>query len=308
MLIAAPFCLVASIGGAVFLSRRALAPLEAVIAETRSMESADLGRRLHVPARDDELRDLTVGLNELIERLEAGFEALGSYAASASHELRTPLAVVISELEVGLRRPRSSDEWARIAETSLDELRRLTALVASLLAVSGDAASSIVITTLAVAGLVEGAQHAAACEAQEKRVDLAPPSGDLGVDIRGNPELLGAALTELLRNAVRYSASGGTVRVRVEALDDARAAVHVDDDGPGVTADESAAIFQWFTRGAEGRTADARAQVRERRGHGLGLAIAQRSVGRCGGELRVSGSPEGGARFSMILERAPIGA
>src|SRR5260370_1217288 len=60
-------------------------------------------------------------------------DALARYAASASHELRTPLAVVTSELEVALRRPRDAGEWERTARASLDELRRLARLVESLL-------------------------------------------------------------------------------------------------------------------------------------------------------------------------------
>jgi len=82
-----------------------------------------------VPARQDELRELVVALNGLLARLEDGFGALAREAAEASHELRTPLAVIATDLEVALRRPRDADEWERVAGDALAEIRRLAGLV-----------------------------------------------------------------------------------------------------------------------------------------------------------------------------------
>src|SRR5579863_68720 len=128
MAIAGPLCLALSVAGGLVLSHRALAPIDVVVRHANAMSSEDLHKRLEVPPNNDELRDLVVALNALLKRLDDGFSALARYAAGASHELRTPLAVVTSELEVALRRPRSAPEWERTARASLDELRRLARL------------------------------------------------------------------------------------------------------------------------------------------------------------------------------------
>src|SRR6185295_18417716 len=104
-----------STAGALWLSRRALAPVDRVIAAAREITVENLDRRIDVPARDDELRTLVLTLNDLLDRIERGHRALAMFAADASHELRTPIAAICSELEVALRRPRSADDWAQSA-------------------------------------------------------------------------------------------------------------------------------------------------------------------------------------------------
>src|SRR5262249_25535947 len=102
--IAAPIGLLLSTAGALWLSRRALAPVDRVIAAAREITVDNLDRRIEVPERDDELRTLVLALNELLDRIERGHLALAMFAADASHELRTPLAAICSELEIALRR------------------------------------------------------------------------------------------------------------------------------------------------------------------------------------------------------------
>ncbi|MDB4995126.1 MAG: hypothetical protein JWM74_2558, partial [Myxococcaceae bacterium] len=90
--------------------------------------------------------------------------------------------------------------------------------------------------------------------------------------------------------------AASTVRVRVERPAAGRVAIHVDDDGPGVAAAERDTIFTPFVRGhRSGAPEDPLA------GLGLGLAIAKRSVEAWGGTISVGGSPEGGARFTIVV-------
>src|SRR6185436_6770090 len=131
--IAAPIGLALSTAGALWLSRRALAPVDRVITAAREITVENLDRRIDVPTRDDELRTLVVALNELLNRIERGHRALAMFAADASHELRTPIAAICSELEVALRRPRTPEEWTQSARTSLEELRRIARVTDSLL-------------------------------------------------------------------------------------------------------------------------------------------------------------------------------
>jgi signal transduction histidine kinase len=168
--VAAPIGLSLAVVGSRWLAKRALAPIDDVVRTATDMSAEKLDRRLDLPLRDDELRALVVALNGLFARLETGFAALSSYAADASHELRTPLTVIATELEVALRRPRTPGEWEASARTALDEARRLSRLVESLLALASSSPPGA--TEVDVGKLVDEAVSAAAPRAEAAGVSL----------------------------------------------------------------------------------------------------------------------------------------
>jgi heavy metal sensor kinase len=291
--IAAPIGLALSIGGALWLSRRALAPLDRMIAGVSELTVEKLDHRIDVPTRDDELRALATALNDALDRLERGHRALSMFAADASHELRTPLAAISSELEVALRRPRTPEEWQQSAQTSLDELRRLSRVTDSLLRFAqADAAHWSCSDDVELAALVDDVTEIHAAAARAAGVELATAGAD-GVHVRGDADMLSTAISNLVINAIRYTPRGGSITATVETGDGV-AQLHVDDTGRGLAPEELEAIFTPFARGAQAKTADAA-------GIGLGLPIARRIAERHGGAIAARNRPGGGARFSIRL-------
>ncbi len=297
--IAGPFALAAAVGGALWLSRRALAPLDEVIRAARAISSTDLHRRLELPRERDEIHALVLELNGLFERLERGFDALGRYAVDASHELRTPLAVVVSELDVALRRPRSAAEWETVATRARGEARRLTRLVESLLALARAEGPRERERILDLRELVDLLLIGLVDQAASVRIALsrAAEGGEAPAWVRGDSDALDAAVRNLVVNAMSYGPPGTAVRVSVGSEGEGFA-VTVDDAGPGVPHAERDAIFEPMRR------ASAIGVDRNREGHGLGLAIARRIVTHHGGTIRVEDSPAGGARFVLWLPRS----
>jgi len=291
--IAAPVALALSTVGALWLSRRALAPVDRVIAAAREITVANLDRRIEVPARDDELRTLVVALNDLLDRIERGHRALAMFAADASHELRTPLAAICSELEVALRRARPPEEWEQSARTALAELRRLARVVDSLLRFArADAPGPTIAQDIELAGLVDDVTAMHASAAREAGVELVARC-DTDVHIAGDADMLSTAISNLVANAIRYTPRGGAITASIELADGA-AHVHVDDTGRGLAPEELDAIFAPFARGTQGKSADAA-------GMGLGLPIARKIAERHGGAIAARNRPSGGARFSLRL-------
>lgn len=290
--IAAPIGLALSTAGALWLSRRALEPVDRVITAAREITVDNLDRRIDVPERDDELRTLVIALNDLLDRIERGHRALAMFAADASHELRTPIAAICSELEVALRRPRSPDEWTQSAQTSLDELRRLARVTDSLLRFAQADAAHSPRVDVELASVVDEvtAIHRAAARAAGLEL-VARPASD--VHVQGDADMLSTAISNLITNAIRYTPRGGSITAIVERGDGA-AHVHVDDTGPGLAPDELGAIFTPFARGLQSKASDAD-------GLGLGLAIARRIAERHGGSIAAYNRPTGGARFSIRL-------
>jgi len=303
--LAAPLALLVSVVGAIWISRRTLEPIHAVVRTADEMGASDLHRRLRTPSSDPELAELVTALNGLFERLESGFGALERYAADASHELRTPLAVIASELEVALRHERSSAQWKQVAETALDEVHRLTRLVEALLALARlDALPPGSAVSLDLHEAIEEAvvRMAPQAKAADLSLTLDAPAGE-SVVVSAHAAALASALTSLLANALRYTPAGGAVRVSVTRASADQVDVHVDDSGPGVPDAEREAVFEPFTRGSAGRAADAHHGTSG--GVGLGLAMVRRVAERHGGTIRVTPSPLGGARFTLRLPVAP---
>ena len=94
----------------------------------------------------------------------------------------------------------------------------------------------------------------------------------------------------MLRNALRFSPVGGAVALAVTAETDNRCLIRIEDQGPGVPADELEKIFAPFFRGAG-----------QGDGYGLGLAIARRVLAALNGEIYAENRPEGGLRVVLEL-------
>ena len=294
MVFAAPVGLGLAIGGAAWVTRRALSPVDDVIAAAEGMTAQHLDRRLPVPPGDDELAKLVTALNQLFERLEQGNAALARFADDVSHELRTPLSVVTSELEVALRRPRTAEQWEATARTALDETRRLGELVGAMLRLArADAAPLANVAAVDLASLVD-----AVVEARRPRdkveTDVVVAAGNAPAWVRGDAEALSVAVSNLLDNALRYATPDGRVTLSIERQAD-EVKTHVDDTGPGVPHEEREAILAPYTRGS-GARGD---------GAGLGLAITRRIAEQHAGRLEITDAPGAGARFTLVL---PVGS
>jgi signal transduction histidine kinase len=295
--IAAPIGLLLAIAGARWLTHRATARIDAVIAAAARMSAEDLGERLPVTGTGDELDALASALNALFARIDGGIAAQRQFAADASHELRSPLTVLSSTLEVARRRPRSPAEWEDLADRTLDEVRRMSALVEALLQLAR-ASGGVKRTRVELMARLDGPVQRWAEAAARAEVKLAFAGPDELV-AQVDPDALEIAIGNLVSNAVAYSPPGGTVTLQVHG-EGQGLEVTVDDQGPGIPAGERERIFAPFVR-ATAPTAD---RTQGRAGLGLGLAIARRIVEGHAGTLTVGEAPGGGARFTIRLTRS----
>ncbi|TXD85007.1 HAMP domain-containing histidine kinase, partial [Mitsuaria sp. TWR114] len=219
------------------------------------------------------------------------------------HELRSPLSRLRTELEITLRRPRGADEYVQALRSGLEDVARLTALVEELLTLARlDAGQdSAPVAPVAIGPIVEAVVRRARPAAQARGMTLSlagaeNPGADAleaNAAARVPRELLMLVATNLVENAVKYGAAGGSVLVSVVARPDGTELV-VEDDGPGLPAEERERVFERFYRGAGARAADIE-------GTGLGLALCDLIVRAAGGRIEVGVSRWGGARFSVHL-------
>lgn len=285
------------------LTGRVFGAVDDIVRQARRIGGRTLAERLPHPGTRDEIGRLIDTLNDMLARLEHAFEAQRRFTADASHELRSPLSRLRTELEITLRRPRGADEYVQALRSGLEDVARLTALVEELLTLARlDAGQdSAPVAPVAIGPIVEAVVRRARPAAQARGMTLSlAGADDSGADAleanaaaRVPRELLMLVATNLVENAVKYGAAGGSVLVSVVARPDGTELV-VEDDGPGLPAEERERVFERFYRGAAARAADIE-------GTGLGLALCDLIVRAAGGRIEVGVSRWGGARFSVHL-------
>jgi two-component system, OmpR family, sensor kinase len=268
LLIVGPIALIAASTAGWLLAGAALRPVEAMRSMAARISGEQPGQRLPLPAANDEIRRLGETLNQMLGRLEAGLERERRFVADASHELRTPLATLQTELELALRRPRSSEELEQALRSAAEEVDRLTQLAEGLLVLArvdegGLPLQRAPVSTRDVLDAVArrfGARAAAA----GRSVDVAAAAD---MTIVADRLRLEQALGNLVDNALRHGR--GTVRLEAERRD-GQVELRVRDEGSGFPPDFLPVAFDRFTSADEARTGG---------GAGLGLALAD-SVAR----------------------------
>ena len=290
LLIAGPLAvLLASLAGYA-LAAGALRPVEAM-RRRAAVVSASAPGALPVPRGRDEISRLAVTLNDMLSRLQGALEHERRFVADASHELRTPVALLRTELELALRRPRSADELKLALRSALAETERLSRLADDLLLLARAEQGSLPLRTqrTEVAALFETVARRFAGRAGESGRDLRAHLTKAVVE--ADPNRLEQALDNLVENALTYGS--GDVLLFADARD-GTVELHVADRGPGFDDAFLARAFDRFSR------AD---QARGRGGAGLGLSIVQLIADAHGGTVGAANRADGGADVWLTLRR-----
>ncbi len=299
-LVAAIATLVLGAVVAVWLGRRLGRPVREASSAAHRIAGGDLGTRL--PERDgpprDELDELARSINAMAAGLDRARTLDQQFLLSISHDLRTPLTSIRGYAEaIG---DGATADPAGAAAVIVAEAERLDRLVADLLTLArldGRAfALHPVVHDLTVP--VNDAVRAFLPAAESAGLAVAVQGAGTGATVLADPERVQQVLGNLLANAAKFARS--RIEVSVAAAP-AGWLVRVDDDGPGIPADERAHVFE---RLYAARTKPVRAEV----GSGLGLAIVHQLVAAMGGTVRADESPLGGARLEVRFPAALTGA
>jgi signal transduction histidine kinase len=280
------------VGGG-WLSGRTLRPIAAMSHMAKSISLENLSERIDLAETDSELGQLAHVLNQTFDRLQSAFEHQLRFTGDASHELRTPLAVILSQTELALSKPRSSDEYRAALETCQRASRRMKSLIDSLLLLARFDAGhpDLQRRSLDLAEVATESVELLRPLADERQIKMT--SAVTSLPFVGDRERLGQVVTNLLANAIRYNDAGGRVDVRVERVN-GHAVVSVTDTGIGISATELPHIFERFYRVDKART-------RADGGSGLGLAICQSVVEAHGGRIIARSEPQQGTTLEVQL-------
>jgi heavy metal sensor kinase len=288
-----PVMVLAAAAGGYWLSRRAMRPVGKIIEDARSISAQSLSRRLAVPEPRDELRLLSLTLNDLIQRLEASFQRIARFTSDASHELRAPVALIRGTAEVALMDSRDPDAYRAALTDILAESERTSRLIEDLMTLArADAgAPALSMTEIHLDGPLEHACNYGRKLAAAKHIRFRAIVARATPAVLGAPGALERLFLILIDNAVKYTPSRGSVDVELAAADSA-VVVTVSDSGIGIAPDDLEHIFERFYR------AD-KARQRDSGGAGLGLSIARWIADIHGATIDVESTAGQGSRFRV---------
>jgi len=263
---------------------RVIAPLRRLTEQTdQIVETGDLSRRVVQPGRDEVSR-LSRRLDELLRTLDGSLRTQRQLVADASHELRTPIATLRANVEL-LSEPTvlAPDERAEIRADVHDELEAMTELVSELVELARGEESDVAPYEFRLDEVVRTAVDRAARRSPRSsfRTRLEPST------VRGVPERIDRAVSNLLDNARKWSPDGEPVDVAVHD-----GLVEVRDRGPGIDDAHRPLVFNRFYRSPEARGMP---------GAGLGLAIVKQITDAHGGVVSIDRAPGGGAILRLQL-------
>ena len=283
------------------LARRTVRPLRAVETVAGRIAAGDLSARVTEEAGSDlELRHLGSSINAMAQALAEAKGTQRQFLLSVSHELRTPLTSIrgfAEALEDG-----TAGDVARAAGIITSESRRLDRLVSDLLDLArlDTGRFSLRPRPVDLGSVVDEAVAAFGPAAAELSLALSaatgpdgpgPASSGAGLTVVADPDRLAQVVSNLVENALNYASAAVTVGASAAA---GAAVLWVDDDGPGVAAEDRPHIFTPLFSSAR--------RPGRRVGTGLGLAIVADLVAAMGGSVRAEPAPGGGTRVVVTLE------
>jgi heavy metal sensor kinase len=296
----APLLLLAASAGGYWLSRRALAPVDALARTARTISGHNLSSRLEQLHTGDELQRLSDTLNEMLARIESAFLRITEFTADASHELRTPLALIHTEAELALRRSRDEAEYREALRHILLESDRTAKLIEELLALAraDSGREALDLHPIDLLPILRESASKWSQVASLHNLEFEQHLEAQRLPVTGDENALRRVIDILLDNALKYTPAPGKVTLSAEQQPD-RVIVTVEDTGIGIAPEDQSRIFERFYRVDKARS-------RELGGAGLGLAIAQWIAQLHKGSITVKSDLGKGSVFQLeILTAAP---
>jgi len=315
LIISVPSTLIlASLGGQ-FLAHKALKPVDNITQTARMITSQNLNQRIHPPKVKDEISRLIETFNEMISRLDQSFRQMKQFSSDASHELKTPLTILKGEVEVMLRKERTSQEYEQTLRSNLEEINRMSQIVEDLLNLSKADTGEIRLNKEDV-NLTEILNEVVVQMerlAKTKKLNLSATNHHQDIHIFGDALRLRELFINLIENGIKYTEEGGSIHIIlqkeypppvtgepdwVEREKGQFVKIIVSDTGIGIAKEDQERIFNRFFRVDKARS-------REQGGSGLGLSICKWIVEAHQGEIGVESELAKGSSFIVRLPLSP---
>jgi two-component system, OmpR family, sensor kinase len=275
-----------------FLTKRALKPVDEMTRTIRQITSKNLRQKIDVAGANDEIFRLAETFNDMLTRVDKAFSIQRQLIQDISHELRTPLTALKGKQEVALNKQRSPEEYESVLNVNLEEINKMSQLVENLLILARMEERGMPLETQPVDlnRLITQVLHDLRAFADHKHLSLSFSTAGKAF-VKADEDQLAHVFSNVIDNAIKYTGAKGKISVKV-ATDDGSAVVEIRDTGAGMKEEELKHIFDRFYRADKSRSSP---------GFGLGLSIAKSIVDAHKGRIEVESKVNQGSTFRIIL-------
>lgn len=266
-----PIILILAVIAGNFLIYKSFSPIENILFELKQINANDLSARLKTTKNEDEINQLINEVNNLLGRLESSFERISQFSSDASHELKTPLTIIRGEIEVTLRKERTTDEYKNALNNSLNELTLIEQTINDLLFLAKNEKDLMVDKqeNFYFDELIDESINEIKSFAILHQVEINFVLED-SIEFKGFPNLLKIALKNALKNAIQFSHKNSQVIVK-SYINDGIFNISIQDFGIGIPLNEQEKIFEKFYRTDKSRNKNSG-------GTGLGMSILKKII------------------------------
>ncbi len=277
----------------IIIGRNVFLPIKEMTEAAKSISDQNMNVRLNVTGSKNELKDLAKTFNEMMDRIEDGYNRQKQFVSDASHELRTPIAVLQGYIDM-------LDRWGKndkeILQESIDAIKNesenMKDLLEKLLFIARNDRGTLALQKekFSLTGLVEEIV---------KETEIIDKSHELNCNIENriyiyaDRNTIKQALRIFLDNAIKYTPKSGRITINL-TTEKKYASIEIIDTGIGMSEEEMKHAFDRFYRSDKSRK-------REKGGHGLGLSIAKIIILSHRGKINVKSKPSEGTKVKVLL-------
>ena len=265
-----------------------------IIKQVDTFEATRLNKRLTIE-NNDEIADLAKTFNKMLDRIEKAFDTERLFVSNASHELRTPLTSIKGQLEVGLIKNRTAEEYKALLNSTLDDVQNMATIVNGFLELAETNIDPTIVkfSNIRLDELLFAAKDEFLKRKPEYYISIEfekIPEDESLITVWGNERLLKILILNLLDNACKFSDNKKAL-VKISHID-LKTILKVTDNGIGIPAEDIDKVFQPLYRAKN---------VAGQNGNGIGLSIVKKVTDIHKGEIQIESEINIGTTISVIL-------
>lgn len=290
LLVSFPLVLIIQFITSSFAAAKSIQPVHQLIKTASGISDFNIGTRLILPKRRDELFELTKTINELLERIENSIYQQKQFTSDASHEIRTPLAAIRGTLEVLIRKHREPEVYKEKIVGIIEQVDRLNDLLEQLLQLTRIESGVAVAKKekVSLVSILDSCISKLNASIVQKNISIHRniPKNTLVIADKLFLEII---IINLLSNALKYGNNDGNIYL---VWDDTINTFTIKDDGIGISIENLSNIFDRFYRVDASRSSLIK-------GNGLGLSIVKKLCDMQGLIISVNSKLNEGSTFAI---------
>ena len=275
-----------------FLTSRALTPIDSITKTANIIEKGDLSKRITIPKINDEVGRLARTFNRMIERIENSFNKEKRFTSDASHELKTPISVISATAEEALIGKNKTEDYKKAFRAIIDQSKNVSFLISQLLFLvrSEEGKEYLNLEKISLTFIAESVVNQIKDLAKRKDIKISINSTQ-DFKLMVDQTLITVLFLNIIKNSIEYNKNGGFINIRLFKKEN-NVIISFEDNGIGISKEDLPYVFDRFYQASRARTG---------KGSGIGLAIVKEITELHNGKITIKSTLGKGSQVKISL-------